>query len=57
MFGSGNGLATDWWQAFTWTYDDKIFVAILVSPGLNELTHHGLVMPNGNTNLGQHWLR
>ena len=24
MFGSGNGLATDWWQAITWTDDDKI---------------------------------
>ena len=29
MFGAGNGLATDWWQAITWTDDDKIFVAIL----------------------------
>ena len=28
MFGSGIGLATDWWQAITWTNDDKIFVAI-----------------------------
>ena len=24
MFGWGNGLATDWWQAITWTDDDKI---------------------------------
>ena len=30
MFGSGIGLqlTTDWWQAITWTNDDKIFVTI-----------------------------
>ena len=28
MFGSGNGLAIDWWQAITWTDNDKIFVTI-----------------------------
>ena len=28
MFGSGIGLATDWWQAITLTNDDKIFVTI-----------------------------
>ena len=31
MLGSGNGLrrlAPDWWQAITWTDDDKIFVAL-----------------------------
>ena len=59
MFGSGNSLATDWWQAITWTDDDKIFFHYKVSPGLSELNQHGLVMPNAksNTDLVQHWLR
>ena len=29
----------------------------LVSPWANELTHCGLVMPYGDIDLGQHWLR
>ena len=37
-----------WWQNFC---------RYMVSPGLSELTHHGLLMPNGNTDLSQHWLR
>ena len=48
MFGSGNGLATGWWQAITWTNDDKIFV-YMVSPGLNDglvMANDGLVMAN-----------
>ena len=55
MFGSGIGLATvtshylnQWWQDFC---------HYMVSTGLNELTHHGLVMSNGNSDLGQLWLR
>ena len=28
IFGSGNGLARDWWQAITWTTNDQIFVTI-----------------------------
>ena len=55
MFGSGNGLATDWWQAITWTNADY-FCRYMMSPGLNELNHHGLVMLNGNTDLHQLWL-
>ena len=33
------------------------FLPHLPAPGINELTHGGLVTPYGNTDLGQHWLR
>ena len=53
-------------QAMAWqqTSDNPLpeslmtrFLLLYVSLALNELTHHGLVMPNDNTDLGQHWLR
>ena len=54
------------WEQFkakaqaTILYDmfENYFLEILPPlPGANELTHCGLMMPYGDIDLGQHWLR
>ena len=45
-------VAPNWWQAITYTNVNQN-----LSLSLNELSHFGLVMPYGDTDLGQHWLR
>ena len=49
----GSRLATSHYLNHWWPHVSHY----MVSPDLNELTHRGLVRSNGNTDLGQHWLK
>ena len=44
-------------QTITWGNVDQVLSCHMVSLGHIQLTHWGLVMPYGNRDLGQHWLR
>ena len=55
--GWGDGLPLNRQITITSTKDEIIHWHKYITPGLNELTHCGLVTPYGNIDLGQHWLR
>ena len=55
--GSGDGLVPSDKQAINWTNVDQVLYHHMASLGHSELTHCGLVMPYGNIDLCQHWLR
>ena len=54
--GSDNGLMQIKWQAIIWTNDALIHSHTYASL-CHKLTRCGIVMPYGDINLGQHWLR